>query len=150
MSIDLKDANAFKIWNFKYFNGNVENIIVESLAVLIGNYNILRKKAAMLILTILLKDEFLKSILNDETELYPISRNDSRVSKWTKKIISIGHCEKCGTTKNLQAHHILKWSEFPLGRIDIENGMCLCVSCHADEHKADGIKNLIKSRFLFC
>ena len=41
-----------------------------------------------------------------------------------------GHCERCGTTKNLQCSHIysranrsVRWSE--------KNAFCLCAGCHA-------------------
>ena len=45
-----------------------------------------------------------------------------------------GHCERCGTTKNLQCSHIysranrsVRWSE--------ENAFCLCSGCHFAWHK---------------
>jgi hypothetical protein len=41
-------------------------------------------------------------------------------------------CQVCGSTENLQAHHIVPISE---GGADIpENGEALCAGCHADKH----------------
>ena len=46
-------------------------------------------------------------------------------------------CQKCGCNKNIQAHHIIKWSDTeensPL-RFDLNNGITLCKSCHLEEH----------------
>lgn len=37
---------------------------------------------------------------------------------------------KCGSKKSLKVHHILTWAKFPSLRFDIDNGICLCRSCH--------------------
>ncbi len=131
--VDLNATRAYKIWNFKLAK-NPLWLIIDSLAVLLGEYNIYRKKAALLILKILLRNDFLEELLENK-ELYPVSRNDSRVKAWTKKILEKGCCERCGSDENLEAHHIIEWSEYPQGRIDLKNGMCLCLSCHTEEHK---------------
>ena len=36
----------------------------------------------------------------------------------------------CGSTKTLEIHHILKWSDFPASRFDVSNGITLCKKCH--------------------
>lgn len=36
----------------------------------------------------------------------------------------------CGSKKNLQVHHIRKWSDFPSLRFDVLNGITLCKRCH--------------------
>lgn len=120
-------------------------ILIDSVAVLIGEYAIERKYAAMLLVKRLLPADDVENLLNDK-RIYPFNRNDSRVKTWTKAVISIGYCEKCGTTENLEAHHIIKWADYPKGRIDLENGECLCVKCHAKEHKSDGLENFILSK----
>ena len=90
-----------------------------------------------------------KMILEDP-DLYPFSRNDSRVRTWTKQIVSKGKCEKCGATENLEAHHIIKWADYPKGRVDLENGMCLCRKCHTEEHKNDQSYFMMKSKESRC
>ncbi len=43
-------------------------------------------------------------------------------------------CKKCGKKvckgRKIQAHHILKWSEYPTLRYDVNNGITLCWECH--------------------
>lgn len=112
-------------------------IIIEAIAVLIGDYSIIRKRAAILLLKALLPHSILNSILEDisnEEGVFPFSRNDPKVRKWTKAVLGRGKCERCGATEHLEAHHILRWAEYPKGRVDMNNGECLCHKCHTDEH----------------
>lgn len=111
-------------------------IIIDAVAVLLGDYDINKKYAAILLLKALLPSDIVKSILEDDG-IYPIDRNDPRVRTWTKKVVSKGKCEYCGSIESLEAHHIVKWSEYPKGRTDVNNGMCLCHRCHTEEHKDD-------------
>lgn len=103
-----------------------------------------QKKACLALLKIFVTNELRNLILSD-CDLYPVDRRDSRAGKWTRKILSIGRCELCGGEDNLCAHHVLKWSEYPRGRIDINNGQCLCVHCHADIHEGEKGYYLLKS-----
>lgn len=48
-------------------------------------------------------------------------------------------CQHCGSIKSLIAHHIKSYTEFPDLRIDINNGITLCRSCHNKHDK--GIKS---------
>ena len=46
-------------------------------------------------------------------------------------------CQRCGTTSNLQAHHIIRWKDTSCEkhlRFDINNGITLCKDCHLKEH----------------
>lgn len=140
---DFYNPKCFKVWNYK-LSDNPIDLIINSIALLIGNYEAYRKRAALLILKAFVRDEFLKSLLDDGT--YPFDRNDPRVRKWTKDIVSIGYCEKCNSTERLEAHHILYWSEYPPGRIDLNNGICLCNTCHGEMHKGEICEKLILSR----
>lgn len=140
----FNNEKLFKTWNYSLVEDH-RKLIIDSLAVLIGDYQVYRKKAALLILKAFVRDEFLKVILNDEN-IYPISRNDIRVRKWTKEVLSARKCKKCGSKNNLEAHHILYWSEYPKGRADIKNGICLCVECHAKEHEGEKAEKLILSK----
>lgn len=61
-----------------------------------------------------------------------------RTNTWYKRqcdiifsqyIRSVGRCEKCGGTANLQCSHVLSRSILSL-RCDPENAICLCYRCH--------------------
>lgn len=43
-------------------------------------------------------------------------------------------CQACGSVEYPQAHHILPVSQYPLFQNLPDNGVTLCVYCHADEH----------------
>lgn len=112
-------------------------IVCDAVAVLIGeDYEIIQKKAALLLLKAFLPHDIVNNILANEVA-YPFDRNDPRVRAWTKEIVMRGKCEECGATERLEAHHIIKWSEYPKGRIDPKNGECLCHRCHTKAHLGD-------------
>jgi len=50
----------------------------------------------------------------------------------TRVIARDGECQKCGSAKNLQAHHIIPISVG--GADDSNNGVALCAECHAKKH----------------
>jgi len=140
---DLYNAEAFKIHNFRYVDDPFDTI-VSAYAVLISDASPIRKKAALLILRALVRQEFLDCLLSDDVA--PFSRDDVRVAAWAKAVKKSKCCEICGATKDLEAHHILSWAEYPSGRIDVQNGMCLCVNCHARVHKGERAEKLILSK----
>lgn len=119
-------------------------IVIDAVAVLLGDYSITRKYAAILLLKIFLPHEILQDVLNSEG-VYPFSRDDPRVRKWTKEVLKVGRCEFCGSTEELEAHHIIKWADYPKGRIDIKNGQCLCHVCHTNEHYGDRSYYMMKA-----
>lgn len=121
------------------------DVLIDAVAVLLGDYSMIRKQAAILILKMCLSPDEYKRLF-ENPELYPVIRNDSRVGKWTKAILSKGKCELCGSTERLEAHHILHWSDYPLGRIDVNNGQCLCHACHSYEHKDEHVYALMMSK----
>ena len=64
-------------------------------------------------------------------------------SAWGLTITPAEGWERCGTTSNLQAHHIIKKSQSAYLSVDLENGLCLCGKCHIgwwhyDEVRARG------------
>ena len=45
-------------------------------------------------------------------------------------------CQLCGVRGGeLNAHHIKKYSEYPLLRCDVSNGVTLCKQCHREVHR---------------
>jgi 5-methylcytosine-specific restriction endonuclease McrA len=55
-------------------------------------------------------------------------------------------CQVCGNKDNLHAHHILYRSNYPLLRYNINNGITLCVNCHAEVHTGETVYGLIISK----
>lgn len=50
-------------------------------------------------------------------------------------------CQKCGDDAghNLRAHHMDCFSDFPEKRMDVNNGVTLCASCHVEFHHRYGV-----------
>lgn len=48
---------------------------------------------------------------------------------FSEKIRSLGFCQKCGTTRNLQCAHIFSRKNLSI-RWDEENAVCLCLKDH--------------------
>lgn len=144
--IDLNATQAaIRFYNpNRVFDSKTQTLLVFwSLCVLLStnitDYN--RKRAALLIL------KYYVPNWADLLEYAPVdSRHDPRVTAWKKsvKIRDGNKCRRCGNKNNLEAHHILPWAEYPQGRIDINNGITLCNSCHANEHIRE--RNLILNR----
>ena len=51
-------------------------------------------------------------------------------------------CQKCGQVGGrLRAHHMDCFSDFPEKRMDVNNGIALCASCHTKLHREYGTKH---------
>lgn len=59
-----------------------------------------------------------------------------RYTIWARAVVTRDNkaCKKCGSKKNLNAHHIKPWKKFPDLRFEISNGLTLCVKCHREVH----------------
>lgn len=73
----------------------------------------------------------------------------NEIKKWGKKVKKRDNyiCQECGESNKrlLQSHHIKSKSQYPNLIFDLNNGITLCVECHAQKHKDDKkIFNLIK------
>lgn len=64
------------------------------------------------------------------------NRNMPEYIEWRKSVFSRDNytCQECGQMKDIQAHHIKRWSSNPQLRFDIDNGITLCRDCHAKKH----------------
>lgn len=61
----------------------------------------------------------------------------SKLSDWSVAVRARdGVCRKCGTSKDLHAHHVKPKSERPDLALDLDNGVTLCYRCHKAEHEA--------------
>jgi len=119
-------------------------LVIEAMAVIISDEILCpnRKHAASLILSHFVPDW--REIVEDAAVV--VDRGDPLVRRWRKKVLERDNhtCVRCGK-KGKVAHHKIPWVISPVHRIDIDNGITLCIDCHADEHKNDSFKNLILS-----
>lgn len=132
----------------KYFDKRkTPMMLIECVAVLLGDYEPIRKRAANLLMKMIVSDHAYKEIVKLlESEVDVTDRRDPRVAKWRRKVIKRGRCERCGSTEKLEAHHYVHWSESPADRINVKNGVCLCHACHTEEHKGEQVYFLMLSR----
>jgi hypothetical protein len=74
----------------------------------------------------------------------PDARNSPEAIEWRKAIFERdGYtCCECGAKGNLHAHHIIHWADSVDLRFDLDNGITLCLDCHAAKHTLNA--NLIK------
>lgn len=117
-----------------------EQVLVDKcLEIYMGDYSVERQYAASILLKMILKEVRYTEIMNQvkETLGFKINdRNNSKVISWKRKIKKIGKCEICGSKENLIAHHIVPWECSIRGRVDVNNGQCLCENCHKIVHNA--------------
>ncbi len=59
-------------------------------------------------------------------------RRDAELILWKRRVKRRDNnlCQKCGTNKDLQVHHIKNYAQYPEMRYKINNGIVLCKSCH--------------------
>lgn len=141
--INFNDPDMFNLYWFKHVDAP-ELAIVDSYICLNHEKTTREQKtAAYSLLRLLVNKDALDSWLEGTATVF--DRTDRRVLKWRREVLKAGKCAKCGSTKNLQAHHILHWSMYPKGRDDVSNGMCLCDECHAKEHEGEISYSLMMS-----
>lgn len=81
---------------------------------------------------------------NGVTEKNYSERHSNEYLEWRKKVFAKDYytCQCCGMScSNLQAHHLNSFANFPLLRVDIENGITLCDNCH-DVKKNGSLHNV--------
>ncbi len=57
-------------------------------------------------------------------------------NRWAKEVMARDAmtCQICGSHENLHAHHIFSRRKFPHLRLNVDNGVTLCGSCHPRWH----------------
>lgn len=75
-------------------------------------------------------------------------RSSPEYTEWRTAVFARDgyHCRQCGASGDLQAHHVESWAKHPEKRLDVENGLTLCVPCHEKEHPRLGIISTRKRR----
>jgi len=66
-------------------------------------------------------------------------RKGNEYREWRKKVYQrdLYHCRDCGVhceAKNIVAHHLKEFADYPELRFEIENGLTLCRTCHFNRH----------------
>jgi len=58
-------------------------------------------------------------------------------SEWRDKVYlkCNGQCVCCFTKKDIEAHHIHSYKDYPEFRYDVNNGTVLCKNCHHAYHE---------------
>lgn len=64
-------------------------------------------------------------------------RNSNEYLRWRREILTRDKfkCVICGSNKDLEVHHIKRFSQYPELRLNIENGVTLCKKCHRELHR---------------
>lgn len=64
------------------------------------------------------------------------NRNSEDAVNWRNKIFERDNykCQICGSGGKIQAHHIKQWSDDIDNRFVANNGITLCIDCHAKQH----------------
>ena len=81
-----------------------------------------------------------------KTSKAKIMRTSLWYAKWREAVYARDgyRCQMCGTGVDLNAHHVKSFSGHPELRLDVNNGITLCVECHGIvDEKA---KNMIRAK----
>ena len=87
-----------------------------------------------------------RTICNIKAISLGIERDNKLNTEWAIKVKKRDKvCVDCGSSKNLQAHHIYHWAKYPELRLNLDNGKTLCGNCHHKEHSNLSIKLFTKN-----
>lgn len=72
-------------------------------------------------------------------------RNSLAYEKWQQAVFERDErkCQMCGSSENLNAHHVIAWMESLELRYDVDNGITLCATCHTKWHKIKSIERAL-------
>jgi hypothetical protein len=75
------------------------------------------------------------------------TRDSSKCKEWKNSVKKRDNymCVKCGSNKNIAAHHINSWKDHENLRFCLDNGQTLCCSCHALE---EGLGTKIRPEYI--
>ena len=76
---------------------------------------------------------------------HPRRQQSAELQKWSRKVILRDKaCVRCGAKENLQAHHVMSYSEHPDLRLDVNNGVALSPVCHHHQHPSHKLDWYVK------
>ncbi len=78
-----------------------------------------------------------RKVVPPEVLGFVVERESDEVRLWRNAVLKRDGrvCQKCGSTKALHAHHIVRWADSPEMRVVLSNGLTLCEPCHKEEHR---------------
>lgn len=81
------------------------------------------------------------------TELVKGIRRSPEYYQWRKAVLTRDNhtCQDCGTTDNVEAHHLRAVIDYPDGIFEADNGLTVCNKCH-DKHTFWQTLNRTKKR----
>lgn len=67
-------------------------------------------------------------------------RNIPEYTNWRNKVLCRDGnlCILCGSSKDIEVHHISRWIDAPLQKFKVSNGCVLCRKCHKNGHTNKG------------
>lgn len=77
--------------------------------------------------------DFRLRLLNHNGEIHRIHpRHYKEYGVWRLAVFTRDNftCQQCGSNKNIQAHHIEQYALKADKRLDLDNGITLCKTCH--------------------
>lgn len=109
-----------------------ENIVKECIKFYLSNFMIKKEDCGYSIV----------DFGTDKKNKYIVCVFDKRTSQkykdWRLAVLERDNytCQLCGCTNTpLHAHHKRLWAYYPNDRFDLDNGICLCATCHRNIHK---------------
>ncbi|WP_188017198.1 HNH endonuclease [Lentilactobacillus buchneri] len=121
--------------------------VIDSVATIASAYTTpIQKQASKLIMRYVFGARRANDIVEDMAVV--TDREDALVRRWRNKVLKRDSytCQHCGSTSDLTAHHISYWSNDPVNRINVDNGITLCRECHAFEHRGETVYNLLAKK----
>ena len=85
--------------------------------------------------------------LSDEDRI--LNRDYLEYFEWRKSVYKKNNykCVVCNSNKNINAHHLYNYADYPLLRTSIDNGETLCQECHIEFHIRYGKSYNTKEQF---
>lgn len=63
-------------------------------------------------------------------------KENNQLQKWRLLVFKRDNftCQHCGVNQELHAHHVKPFAAYPDLRLDVNNGLTLCIDCHGKVH----------------
>ena len=123
----------------------------ECILIYLGDYSKEQQYASSLLLKMYFKNRWYELLqeLKEASGFRINNRLSSKAKIWAKKIKKRANykCEMCGSDSNLHAHHIIEWQYSIKGRLDLDNGQCLCEECHKKVHNDKYVLKVLGDKY---